>query len=143
MTVETASEEETYQIGYRIGERSKAGDIYALTGELGAGKTVFAKGLAAGLSITEPVNSPTFTILQIYEGGRLPLYHFDVYRIADPSEMDEIGIEEYFYGSGVCLVEWADLIPDIFPPETVYLTIEKDPEKGFDYRRIRIEGEQY
>ena len=109
-----------------------------LTGELGVGKTVFTKGLAAGLGIEEPVSSPTFTIVQIYEGGRLPFYHFDVYRIGDVEEMEEIGYEDYVYGNGVSLIEWADLIADILPEHYTKITIEKDLEQGFDYRRISI-----
>ena len=104
------------------------------------GKTVFTQGLAEGLGITEIVNSPTFTLIQIYESGRLPLYHFDVYRIGDESEMDELGYEEYFYGDGVCLVEWANLIEDLMPPETITIEIAKDLNKGFDYRTITITG---
>ncbi len=110
-------------------------------GDLGVGKTVFTKGVAAGLSIKEQVNSPTFTIVQVYESGRLPFYHFDVYRIGDLEEMDEIGYEDYFFGEGLCLVEWADLIKELMPKETVWVTIEKDLEKGFDYRRITFQEE--
>ncbi len=136
---ETHSAEETYELGRRIGQQAKAGEVYTLIGDLGAGKTVFTQGFAAGLGIAEPVNSPTFTILQIYDGGRLPFYHFDVYRIGDAAEMDEIGYEEYFYGDGVCLVEWANLIEEILPPAHRRVTIEKDPTQGFDYRRITVE----
>lgn len=103
------------------------------------GKTIFTKGMAKGLGIEEPVTSPTFTILQEYESGRLPLYHFDVYRIGDPEEMDEIGYEDYFYGQGICLIEWAGLIRELIPDEAVRISIEKDLEKGLDYRRILIE----
>ena len=108
--------EDTFALGRQIGENAKPGEVYTLIGDLGVGKTVFTQGLAAGLGITEPVNSPTFTILQSYEEGRLPFYHFDVYRIGDISEMDEIGYEDCFYGDGVSLVEWADLIREILPP---------------------------
>ena len=139
MIIETNSEKETFELGKKIGENAKAGQIYTLTGDLGVGKTVFTKGLAKGLGITESVCSPTFTIVQIYEEGRLPLYHFDVYRIGDPEEMDEIGYEDYFYGDGVCLVEWAGLIKELMPVNTKWITIEKDPEKGFAYRRITVE----
>lgn len=139
MVIETWSEKETFAAGERLGAAAKPGQIYALKGDLGVGKTVFTKGFAAGLGIAEPVNSPTFTIVQSYEEGRLPLYHFDVYRIADPEEMEEIGYEDCFYGEGVCLVEWAELIRELLPPETVWVTLEKDLEKGFDYRRIRVE----
>lgn len=139
MEYESFSRDDTFRLGEKLGKVSKAGQIYTLTGDLGVGKTVFAQGFAQGLGVTEYVNSPTFTILQIYETGRLPLYHFDVYRIADVSEMDEIGYEEYFYGEGVCLIEWADLIGDILPEECIRVTIAKDPEKGFDYRKITVQ----
>jgi tRNA threonylcarbamoyladenosine biosynthesis protein TsaE len=138
MIIETNSEQETFELGRTIGKKAEAGAIYALEGDLGVGKTVFTKGVAAGMQITEPVNSPTFTIVQVYDSGRLPFYHFDVYRIGDISEMDEIGYEDYFYGEGVCFVEWAGLIREIMPKETVWITIEKALEKGFDYRRIEI-----
>lgn len=143
MLIETWSEEETYAIGRQMGEQASAGQIFALLGDLGTGKTIFAKGLAAGLQIREPVSSPTFTIVQVYDDGRLPLYHFDVYRIADPEEMDEIGYEDLFYGEGVCLVEWAELIAELMPEHTVWIRIEKDPDKGFDYRRIEIKDENF
>lgn len=138
MIIETNSEKETFELGKKIGENAKAGQIYTLTGDLGVGKTVFTQGLAAGLGITEPVNSPTFTIVQMYEGGRLPFYHFDVYRIGDIEEMEEIGYEDCFYGEGVCLIEWADLIQEILPPNVIAIEIEKNLEKGFDYRKITI-----
>lgn len=139
MIIETNSERETFESGFRLGERAKSGQVFALIGDLGVGKTAFTKGLAAGLGIEEPVSSPTFTIVQIYEGGRLPFYHFDVYRIADVEEMDEIGYEECFYGEGVSLIEWADLIEELLPEDTIGITVEKDPEQGFDYRRITLE----
>ena len=140
MIIETNSEKETFELGKKIGENAKAGQIYTLTGDLGVGKTVFTQGLAAGLGITEPVNSPTFTIVQMYEDGRLPFYHFDVYRIGDISEMDEIGYEDCFYGEGVCLIEWSQLILEILPDKVVHICIEKDLEQGFDYRKITVEG---
>ena len=121
-----------------MGREARPGEVYTLIGDLGVGKTVFTKGLAAGLGIKEPVSSPTFTILQEYEEGRLPFYHFDVYRIGDVEEMDEIGYEDYFYGDGVCLIEWADLIREILPEHYKEIRIEKDLDKGFDYRRISI-----
>lgn len=138
MIIETNSEKETFELGKKIGENAKAGQIYTLTGDLGVGKTVFTQGLAAGLGITEPVNSPTFTIVQMYEDGRLPFYHFDVYRIGDIEETEEIGYEDCFYGEGVCLIEWADLIQEILPPDVIAIEIEKNLEKGFDYRKITI-----
>ena len=131
---------DTYELGEKIGQMAKPGMVISLTGDLGVGKTVFTQGLAKGLGIEEPVNSPTFTIVQVYETGRLPLYHFDVYRIGDIEEMDEIGYEDYFYGEGVCLIEWADLIREILPEQMCRVTIEKDLEKGFDYRKITLEG---
>ena len=136
--IETYSAQETYDLGKKIGEQLSPGSVLTLVGDLGVGKTVFSQGLAEGLGITEPVNSPTFTIIQIYEGGRLPFYHFDVYRIGDISEMDEIGCEDYFWGDGVCLIEWANLIEEILPEHYTEITIEKNPEKGFDYRKITI-----
>ena len=135
---ETYSEEETFALGRRIGEKANPGEIYALLGDLGVGKTVFTKGVAVGLAVSEQVNSPTFTIVQVYDSGRLPFYHFDVYRIGDPEEMDEIGYEDYFFGDGVCFIEWAKLIGELLPDDVVWVTIEKDLEKGFDYRKITI-----
>ncbi len=141
MIIETRSAEETYQLGIEIGQKAKKGQVYTLVGDLGVGKTVFTKGLAKGLAIDEPISSPTFTIVQVYDEGRLPFYHFDVYRIGDISEMDEIGFEDYVYGEGVSLIEWANLIEEILPEERIAITIEKDLEKGFDYRKIIIEEE--
>ncbi|MCC8025270.1 MAG: tRNA (adenosine(37)-N6)-threonylcarbamoyltransferase complex ATPase subunit type 1 TsaE [Clostridium sp.] len=139
MTVETWKPEETYEFGKKLGEGAAPGQVFCLNGDLGVGKTVFTQGFAAGLGISEPVNSPTFTIVQQYDGGRLPLYHFDVYRIGDVSEMDEIGYEDCFFGQGVCLIEWSGLIEEILPERVTEVTIEKDLEKGFDFRRIRVE----
>ena len=140
MIIETFQPKETYQCGFEIGQNARAGEVYALVGDLGVGKTVFTQGVAAGLGITEPVNSPTFTILQVYDEGRLPFYHFDVYRIGDPEEMDEIGYEDCFYGEGICLIEWAQLIAELLPEDAIVVTIEKNPDKGVDYRKITIEG---
>lgn len=137
--VESRSAADTFAYGKALGEKAVPGEVYTLVGDLGVGKTVFTQGFAAGLGITEPVNSPTFTILQSYEEGRLPLHHFDVYRIGDVEEMEEIGYEDCFYGDGVCLVEWADLIREILPEDCIRIVIEKDLTKGFDYRRITIE----
>lgn len=136
--IETNSPGETFAAGRRLGLAAQPGEIYTLNGELGVGKTVFTQGVAAGLDITETVNSPTFTIVQIYEKGRLPFYHFDVYRIGDIEEMDEIGYEDYFYGEGICIIEWADRIRELIPADAKNITIEKDLEKGFDYRKITI-----
>ena len=140
MVIETRSPEETFALGKKIGEMARPGEIYTLTGDLGVGKTVFTQGVAAGLGITEPVSSPTFTIIQEYDSGRLPFYHFDVYRIGDVEEMDEIGYDDYFFGQGICLIEWANLIEEILPENIREIVIEKDLEKGFDYRRITITG---
>ncbi|MFU0826096.1 MAG: tRNA threonylcarbamoyladenosine biosynthesis protein TsaE [Lachnoclostridium sp.] len=139
MIIESFKMEDTFNIGRKIGEQAKAGEVYCLIGDLGTGKTVFTQGFAKGLGIKEAVNSPTFTIIQEYEGGRLPFYHFDVYRIEDIDEMEEIGYEDYFYGNGVCLIEWSNLIEEILPPDPVVITIEKDLDKGFDYRKITVE----
>ena len=140
MIIETKNAKETFQLGKKIGERAQPGQIYTLNGDLGVGKTVFTQGVARGLEIREPVNSPTFTILQEYEGGRLPFYHFDAYRIGDIEEMEEIGYDDYFFGEGICLIEWAQLIEEILPENVISVTIEKDPAKDFDYRKITIEG---
>ena len=139
---ETHGPQETFEIGKQLGLEAKPGEVYCLDGDLGVGKTVFTQGFASGLGITEPVNSPTFTIVQQYEEGRLPLYHFDVYRIGDVEEMDEIGYEDCFYGEGVCLIEWSTLIQEILPEDAIHITIEKDLEKGFDYRQIQMEREK-
>ncbi len=140
MIIETNSEKETFDIGKKIGEEANPNDIFCLIGDLGVGKTVFTAGFAKGLLIEESICSPTFTIVQQYDDGRLPFYHFDVYRIGDISEMDEIGYEDCFYGNGVCLVEWANLIEELLPNDIKTITIEKDLDKGFDYRRIILEG---
>ena len=137
--IETHSAEETFALGQRIGREALPGQVNTLIGDLGVGKTVFTQGVADGLGITEPVNSPTFTIVQIYEEGRMPFYHFDVYRSGDPEEMEEIGFEDYLYGKGVCLIEWADKIAEILPETRTQITIEKDLSKGMDYRKITIE----
>jgi tRNA threonylcarbamoyladenosine biosynthesis protein TsaE len=140
MILETNSSEETEAIGKKLGEAAKAGQIYTLDGELGVGKTILTKGFAVGLGITEAISSPTFTIIQEYEEGRMPFYHFDVYRIGDVEEMEEIGYEEYFFGEGVCMIEWGSLIEEILPEDTIRIRIEKNLDKGFDYRKIQIEG---
>ena len=135
---ETHTPDETFELGKCLGMKARAGQVYCLDGELGTGKTVFTQGFAQGLGIREPVSSPTFTIVQVYEEGRMPFYHFDVYRIGDVEEMDEIGYEDYFYGQGLTIVEWADLIQEILPGRYREIKIEKDMEKGFDYRKITI-----
>ena len=133
------SERDTEELGRRLGKRVAPGTVIAYTGDLGAGKTAFTRGLARGLGVADRVTSPTFTIVQEYDGGRLPLYHFDVYRIGDVSEMDEVGYEDYFYGGGVTLIEWSSLISEILPPHVTEVTIEKDLSQGFDYRKITVE----
>jgi len=138
MVIETLSAKETFNIGSDLGKQAIQGDVYCLIGELGVGKTVFTQGFAKGLGIEEPISSPTFTILGEYDSGRLPFYHFDVYRISDSEEMFEIGFEDYIDGEGVCLIEWANLIEDILPEKLNVIVIEKDLEKGFDYRKITI-----
>ncbi len=140
MVIETRAPEETFALGKKIGRAAKPGQIYTLTGDLGVGKTVFTQGVADGLDITEPISSPTFTIIQVYEEGRLPFYHFDVYRIGDSEEMEEIGYDDYFFGQGICLIEWADLIEEILPEKLIQITIEKDLTQGFEYRKIQISG---
>lgn len=142
MVIETFSPEETEELGIHFGKEAKPGTVCTLIGDLGVGKTVFTQGIAKGLGITEPINSPTFTIVQVYEEGRMPFYHFDVYRIGDIEEMDEIGYEDCFYGEGVCLIEWSTLIQEILPEDAIHITIEKDLEKGFDYRQIQMEREK-
>ena len=135
---ESLSAEDTFALGMFLGEAGVSGQVYTLTGDLGVGKTVFTQGFAKGLGIEGPVNSPTFTILQIYEEGRLPFFHFDVYRIVDVEEMEEIGYEDCFYGAGICLIEWAELIEEILPEHAVQVTIEKNLDRGFDYRKITL-----
>ena len=136
--IESFSADDTHALGVTLGQQANPGDVCTLVGELGVGKTVLTQGIAEGLGITEPINSPTFTIVQVYEEGRLPFYHFDVYRIGDIEEMDEIGYEDYFYGDGLTMIEWANLIEEILPKKRKEITIEKDLEKGFDYRKITI-----
>ncbi len=136
--IETRNPQETFGLGLELGKKAGRGQVFTLVGDLGVGKTVFTQGMAKGLGIDEPISSPTFTIVQVYEEGRMPFYHFDVYRIGDISEMDEIGFEDYVYGEGVSLIEWANLIEEILPEERIEITIEKDLEQGFDYRRISL-----
>ncbi len=136
--IESYSPEDTLELGREMGRNAQPGDVYTLIGDLGVGKTVFTQGIAEGLEIEESICSPTFTIVQVYEDGRMPFYHFDVYRIGDVEEMDEIGYEDYFYGEGLCMIEWANLIEEILPSKRKEITIEKDLGKGFDYRKITI-----
>ena len=141
MIKETHSSEETEKLGYETGLKAKAGDIFCLSGDLGVGKTVFTKGFATGLGIDEDITSPTFTLINEYN-GRIPLYHFDVYRVGDPEEMEYIGCDEYFFGEGVCLIEWAELIEEMIPENAVWIKIEKNLEKGIDYRKITFGGKE-
>ena len=136
--IETFSPEETYQLGHKLGEQARPGELYTLIGDLGVGKTVLTQGIARGLGIEEPVSSPTFTIVQVYEEGRMPFYHFDVYRIGGVEEMEEIGYEDYFYGQGLTMIEWANLIEEILPEHYWEIKIEKDLEQGFDHRKITV-----
>lgn len=140
MIFESNSEQETFDFARELAAKANKGDIYALIGDLGVGKTAFTKGFAKGLNIDEPIVSPTFTFVQVYDEGTMPLYHFDVYRIGDSSEMEEIGYEDYFYGDGVSLMEWANLVEELLPEDTIWITISKDLSKGLDYRRIEITG---
>lgn len=140
IVIETESPEETFALAEKVSGLLKSGGVVTLDGDLGAGKTVFSKGIAKGLGITDPVTSPTFIIMQEYEGGRLPLYHFDVYRIEDPEELYAIGADEYINGNGVCLIEWAVQVEELIPEDAVRVTIVREPEKGGDYRKITIEG---
>lgn len=142
MIYETYSPEETFELGRKLGQEAKQGTIICLNGDLGVGKTVFTQGFAKGLGIEESVNSPTFTIIQIYDEGRIPLYHFDVYRIGDYEEMYEIGYEDYFFGEGVCLIEWSELVRELIPEESIQIQIKKNLEKGLDYREITVEAVQ-
>ena len=137
--IESYSAKETRELGKKLGQQAKPGEVYTLVGDLGVGKTVLTQGIAEGLGITEAICSPTFTIVQVYEEGRMPFYHFDVYRIGDVEEMEEIGYEDYFYGDGLTMIEWANLIEEILPEHYRRITIEKDLEKGFDYRKITIQ----
>ncbi len=140
--IESFNIENTYNIGLQMGQLAKEGDIFCLNGDLGVGKTVFSKGFAKGLNINDEITSPTFTILNVYNSGTLPLYHFDVYRIENIEDMYNIGYEEYFYGSGVSLIEWSTNIIELIDYATV-VTIEKDLNKGLDYRKITIERMSY
>lgn len=139
MIIESYSPEDTLELGTRLAREAKPGQVFTLIGDLGVGKTVLTQGIAKGLEIDEPICSPTFTIVQEYHSGRMPFYHFDVYRIGDVEEMDEVGFEDYVYGDGLTMIEWANLIEEILPKEYTRITIEKDLERGFDYRKITVE----
>ena len=132
-------ENKTKEIGYKLGNLLTPGSVICLIGDLGAGKTTMTQSLAKALEVDDYITSPTFTIVNEYE-GKMPLYHFDVYRIGDPEEMYEIGYEEYFFGEGVCLIEWSKLIEELIPEEAINIEIDKNLEKGLDYRKITVEG---
>ena len=134
----STSVEMTERLGEAMGKTVTSGDLITLDGDLGAGKTAFTRGLARGMGLRSRVTSPTFTIVQSYMGGRLPLYHFDVYRISDIDEMEEIGYDDCFFGGGVSIVEWAEFIEELMPENTIHIRIEKDLDKGPDVRRITI-----
>ena len=136
---ETYSEQETYDFAYSLAKEALPGQVYCLNGDLGVGKTVFARGFGAGLGIDEPIVSPTFTILKDYDAGRLPLYHFDVYRIGSSDEMEEVGyFDKLDRADGVCLIEWSVLIEDVIPEDAINVEIKKENSKGFDYRKIEV-----
>lgn len=138
MIYESYSPEETETIAMNLAKAAKESSVYCLVGDLGVGKTIFTKGFALGLGIDEHITSPTFTIVNEYN-GQVPFYHFDVYRISDPEEMYEIGFEDYINSRGVCLIEWANLIEELIPEDATWIKIEKDLNKGLDYRRINIQ----
>lgn len=138
MIIETKNKKQTEQIGINIGRNVKKGQILCINGELGVGKTVITKGIAKGLCIDDNITSPTFTIVNEYDEGNMPMYHFDVYRISDPDEMYEIGFEDYLFGNGICVIEWAEIIEDIIPDNSIWINISKDLSKGLEYRLIEI-----
>ena len=139
MVYESFSVHDTFELGKSIGKTAKPGDVFTLSGDLGVGKTAFSQGFAKGLEIDDEVTSPTFTIVCEYESGRIPLYHFDMYRLSDGSELEDIGGEEYFYGDGVCLIEWPENVEGYLPDQLKKIRIEKNLEKGMDYRKITLE----
>lgn len=145
MTFEINSVEETTALGIQLGKLVNSGDIICLTGDLGTGKTHITKGIAKGLGITDNITSPTFTIVNEYETGRLKLNHFDVYRVSDPDEIYAIGFDDYIFSDAVCVIEWANYIEEILPEELLHILIEKDLSKGEDYRKITLTpyGEKY
>ncbi len=139
---ESFSRDDTFEYARKMGEAAKPGEIICLSGDLGVGKTVFAQGFGAGLGITEPMASPTFTIVHEYTEGRLPLYHYDVYRIGDVDELEETGFYEYVGGDGVALIEWPEMVEEVIPADAVWIKIEKDVSKGFDYRQITVKTDR-
>jgi len=139
MIIETFSSDNTKQVGFNLGKKAKKNDVFCLTGNLGVGKTVFSKGFAQGLLLEEDITSPTFTIVNEYKNGRLPFYHFDVYRLESSDDIFDLGFDEYIFGDGVCLVEWAEIIKEAIPQNAVWVTIEKNLSKGENYRLIKID----
>ncbi len=139
MVYESFSVQDTFKLGKTIGKNAKPGDVFTLSGDLGVGKTSFSQGFAKGLEIDDEVTSPTFTIVCEYESGRIPMYHFDMYRLSDGSELEDIGAQEYFYGDGVCLIEWPENVEGYLPDKVKKIKIEKNLEKGMDYRKITLE----
>lgn len=141
MIYSSHSGEETFAIGMRLGESARAGDVFCLSGDLGAGKTVLAKGFGKGLGVKKEITSPTFTILNEYN-GRVPFYHFDVYRITSPDDMEDTGFEDYLYGEGICLIEWAELVQTLIPAHAVWIDIQRDAEPDGDARLINLKGRE-
>ena len=139
MTYDSYSQVDTERVGYLHGLKAKAGDVFCLIGDLGTGKTAFARGFARGVDITDDITSPTFAIVNQYTSGRLVMHHFDVYRIRDISEMEDTGYEDCFFGAGVCLVEWADIIRPVWPQNRIIVRLERLVANGEDYRRITVE----
>ncbi len=139
----TVSVEETMEIGRKIGKKIGQGMTICLTGDLGTGKTHFAKGLAEGLGITDNITSPTFTIVNEYHEGRIPFYHLDVYRVNDIDEILQVGFEEYVYGQGVTLIEWADMIEPILPDEFIHVKIEKTQNENERKITLKSFGRDY
>lgn len=137
--------EQTTELGIKLGKILNSGDVVCLTGDLGTGKTHISKGIANGLGITDHITSPTFTIVNEYDSGRLKLFHFDVYRVCDPDEIYAIGFDDYIFSDGVSLIEWANYIEEILPSDYLHIHIEKDLSQGEDYRKIIFTpyGEKY
>lgn len=141
MIIEVYSVQEMMRLAENLAEKAKEGQIYCLVGDLGVGKTVFTKGFAKGLGIVEDITSPTFTIVNEYNSSKAPFYHFDVYRLNSADEFYDVGFEEYFYSNGICLIEWADMIPEFIPNDAIWIKIEKDLSKQEDYRIIEVDHE--
>lgn len=132
------SVEQTEKLGIQLGKMAKAGDIICLIGDLGTGKTHLTKGIAKGLGINDYITSPTFNIVNEYSGSGLKLYHFDVYRVNDPEEIAAIGFDEYIFGDGLTVIEWANYIEELIPENNITITLEKLPALGVDFRKVTI-----